>query len=98
VEVESRVIVGERMSQASNDKQELLADLQAIPAEVGGVDAVLIDSGYYSESAVRAVEQTSTGQPTGTTVDAAMERKSRHRSVADLEKSTEPAPTKKKGS
>jgi transposase len=92
VDVESRLIVGERMSQAPNDKQELVADLQAIPVELGGVSAVLIDSGFYSESAVRTVEQTSTGQPTGTTVYAATERKSHHRSVADLEKSAAPEP------
>ena len=52
--------------------------------------AVLIDSGFYSQSAVRAVEQTSAGQPIGTTVYAAMERKSHHRSVTALEKKAEP--------
>ena len=92
VEVESRLMVGERVSQSPNDKQELLADLQAIPSEAGRVEAVLIDSGFYSESAVRAVEQTTAGQPSGTTVYAAMERKSHHRSVADLERKEEPNP------
>jgi transposase len=92
VEVESRLIVGARVTQSPNDKQELVADLQAIPAAVGRIQAVLIDSGFYSENAVRAVEQTSTGQPSGTTVYAAMERKSHHRSVADLERKAEPNP------
>jgi len=91
VEVASRLIVGERVSQSPNDKQELIADRQAIPAAAGSVAAVLIDSGFYSEHAVRAVEQTSAGQPSGTKVYAAMERKSHHRSVADLEKKEEPS-------
>jgi transposase len=85
VEVASRLIVGERVSQSPNDKQELLADLQAIPAAVGSAAAVLVDSGFYSEHAVRTVEQTG-----GTTVYAALDRKSHHRSVADLEQKPEP--------
>jgi len=92
VDVRSRLIVGGRVSQSPNDKQELVSDLQAIPAAAGSVEAVLIDSGFYSESAVRAVEQTAEGQSSGTTVYAAMERKSHHRSVADLERKAEPAP------
>jgi transposase len=90
VEVESRLIVGERVSQAANDKQELRADLQAIAPQVGAVESVLTDSGFYSEEAVRAVEQIAADQPSGTTVYAALERKSHHRSVADLEKQAEP--------
>jgi transposase len=92
VEVQSRLIVGERVSQSPNDKQELMADLQAIPSHAGRVEAVLIDSGFFSESAVRAAEQTAEGQSSGTTVYAAMERKSHHRSVADLERKAEPNP------
>jgi transposase len=90
VEVASRLIVGERVSQSPNDKQELTDDLQAIPEAVGAVAAVLIDSGFYSEKAVQAVEQTAEGSSSGTTVYAAMERKSHHRSVSDLEKKEEP--------
>jgi transposase len=92
VDVRSRLIMGGRMSQSPNDKQELVSDLQAIPAAAGSVEAVLIDSGFYSESAVRAVEQTAEGQSSGTTVYAAIERKSHHRNVADLERKAEPAP------
>ena len=47
-------------------------------------------SGFYGEEAVRKIEQTAVGAPTGTTVYAAMEKTSHHRSVADLEKT--PAP------
>jgi hypothetical protein len=38
------------------------------------------------------VEQTPTGQPTGTIVYAALEKKAHHRTVSDLEKKEEPAP------
>lgn len=95
VEVQSRLIVGERVSQAANDKQELGPTMQAIPAEVGPVAAVLTDSGFFSEKAVRQLEQTATGAPTGTVVYAAVEKTSHHRSVADLEKKPTPEPPPK---
>jgi transposase len=91
VEVESRLIVGERVSQSPNDKQELVPTLQAIPIPVGSLGAVLIDSGFYSEHAVQTVEQPGAGQLSGPTVYAAMERKNHHRSVSDLEKKEEPS-------
>jgi transposase len=86
VEVESRLIVGERVSQAPNDKQELVPTLTAIPAVAGTVAAALVDSGFFSEKAVQQVES---GQA-GTTVYAAVERTGHHRSVADLETKPEP--------
>jgi hypothetical protein len=49
VEVESRLIVGERVSQAPNDKQELVPTLAAIPAVVGPVAAALV---LWAESSV----------------------------------------------
>jgi transposase len=92
VEVESRLIVGERVSQAPNDKQELVPTLAAIPPSAGPVAAALVDSGFFSESAVRAVEQTAAGPATGTVVYAAVEKTGHHRSVTDLEARPEPAP------
>jgi transposase len=92
VEVQSRLVVGQRVCPSPNDKQELGPTLAAIPAPVGWPEAVLTDSGFYSENAVRAVEHNALGQPNGTTVYAAIERQSHHRSVADLEKKTEPEP------
>lgn len=90
VEVESRLIVGERVSVAPNDKQELVPTLAAIPAEAGPVAAALVDSGFFSEKAVRQIQQTPGGTATGTTVYAAVEKRGHHRSVADLEKQPEP--------
>jgi len=92
VEVESRLIVGERVSQAPNDKQELVPTLAAIPTAAGPVAAALVDSGFFSEQAVRAVEQTEAGTATGTVIYAAVEKTGHHRSVTDLEKQAEPAP------
>src|SRR5271154_583209 len=91
VEVDSRLIVGERVSQAPNDKQELVPTVAAVAAPVESVAVVLADSGFYSEAAVQSVEQTPAGQPSGTTVYAALERKAHHRTVSDLEKKEEPA-------
>ena len=90
VEVESRLIVGQRVTDAANDKEQLVPTGIAIPSSVGAVEAVLADSGFYSEAAVQAVEKTSTGDPSGTTVYAALEKTSHHRSVSDLEKKEEP--------
>ncbi len=91
VEVESRLIVGQRVSQAPNDKQELAPTLASIPAEAGSVAVVLVDSGFFSEKAVTRIERTEDdGTPTGTTVYAAVEKTGHHRSVSDLEKKPEP--------
>ena len=91
VEVESRMIVGRRVSQAPNDKQELVPTVAAIAQPVASVAAVLIDSGFYSAAAVQAVEQTEPGQSSGTIVYAAMEKKAHHRTVSDLEQKSEPS-------
>lgn len=91
VEVESRLIVGERVSQSPNDKQELVPTLASIPTEAGAVASVLADSGFFSEAAVKQVEQTADGASTGIVVYAPLDKTSHHRSVADLEKRPEPA-------
>ncbi|MCX6913392.1 MAG: IS5/IS1182 family transposase, partial [Verrucomicrobia bacterium] len=78
----SRMIVGPRVSQAPNDKQELVPMVAAIAQPVASVAAVLIDSGFYSAAAIQAVEQTEPGQPGGTIVYAAMEKKAHHRTVS----------------
>ena len=89
VEVDSRLIVGERVSSAPNDKQELVASVAAIRPPVESVATVLTDSGFYSEAAIRTLERTGQGQPTGTIVYAAEEKKEHHRTVSDLEQKPE---------
>jgi hypothetical protein len=88
VEVASRLIVGQRVSQAPNDKQELGPTLAAIPAAAGSLAAVLVDSGFFSAKAVAQVE----GAGAGPVVYAAVEKTGHHRSVAALEKKPEPEP------
>lgn len=85
------LIVGERVSDAPNDKQELPADVAAIsPVVAAEVEAVLVDSGFYSEAAVAAVEQSPDGTPSGVTVYAAVEKPTHHKTVADLLPRSEP--------
>ena len=86
------VIVGARVSLAPNDKQELPATVAAIsPVVAPEIQALLVDSGFYSEAAVQAVEQKSDGTPTGVTVYAAVEKGTHHKTVADLLPQPEPA-------
>jgi hypothetical protein len=58
VEVESRLIVGQGVSQATSDKQERVPPLACIRAEVGGIAAALVDSGCFSPAAVQGIKQT----------------------------------------
>ncbi len=89
---EQMLIVGERVSVAANDKEELVPTVAAIsPVVVEEVKAVLVDSGFYSEAAVAAVEQTPEGASTGIKVYAAVEKHSHHKTVADLLPQPEPA-------
>ena len=90
VEVDSRLIVGPRVSPSPNDKEELVPTLGAIPAVAGSVAAALVDSGFFSEKAVRAVEGSGPGAPSGPQVYAAVEKSGHHRTVADLEVASEP--------
>ena len=68
VEVDSRRIVGQRVSPAPNDKQELEPTRASVSAEAGGLAVALVDSGFYSAASVPAIEHTAAGAATGTTV------------------------------
>ena len=92
VEIESRLIVGQTVSEAPNDKEQLVPTLASVPAELGKPDTVLTDSGFYSEAAVAAVEAPGPDGLPGTEVLAAVVRTGHHRSVADLEKQDDPPP------
>jgi len=51
VDVETMLIVGQHLSQKTNDKQELkpaLESLTALPKDLGIVDGLLADAGYFS--------------------------------------------------
>jgi transposase len=82
---EAMLIVGQRVSDAPNDKEELAPTVAVIgPVVIGEVKAVLTDSGFYSEAAVVAVEQKADGTASGVTVYAAVEKHSHHKTVEDL--------------
>jgi hypothetical protein len=84
---EQMLIVGERVSAAPNDKAQLVPTVAAIsPVVVPEVSAILVDSGFYSEAAVAAVESCSEIK-----VYAAVEKLSHHKTVADLLPQIEPA-------
>jgi IS5 family transposase len=53
------MIVIENVTQACNDKEEMepaLSEIQALPEELGKVEKVLADAGYYSEGNLQAAE------------------------------------------
>jgi transposase/peptidoglycan hydrolase-like protein with peptidoglycan-binding domain len=83
----SQLILGARVTATPNDKEQLPATVASVDPSVRQASAVLADSGFYSEAAVRDVEADQ-----ATTVYAAMDRQSHHRSVADLEAKAPPAP------
>jgi transposase len=88
---EAMLIVGQRVSAAPNDKEELAPGVAAIsPVVAAQVQAVLVDSGFYSEAAVRAVEQKPDGTPSGLTVYAAVEKPFHHKTVENLLPQAEP--------
>jgi len=90
VEVQSRLIVGGYVTDAPNDKQQLIPALGSISSAAGQVGTTLVDSGYYSAAAVSHVE---TGG--GPQVLAATGRKKHGRTIAELEQcENPPAPPK----
>ena len=60
VETDSRLIVGQRVSQSPNDKQELAEDLKAVKENVSPA-IVLVASGLVSELAVSTIEAENPG-------------------------------------
>jgi len=53
----SMLIVAEGLSNHPNDKREALPTLQAIPLEVGEVQAAAMDCGFFSAANIQACEQ-----------------------------------------
>lgn len=81
----SMLVLGAYVTDAPNDKQQLLPAVKSIVAEVREVTHVLADSGFFSEAAVAAVEGDG-----GPMVYAAVEKTGHHRTVADLLAPPEP--------
>ena len=59
VDIDTHLIVEQHISQQPNDKQEVapaLERLQQLPDELGQVDTLLADTGYFSEANVKRCE------------------------------------------
>ena len=60
VDTDSLLVVGQAVTQAANDKQQvvpMIEQLQALPKELGRVNTLIADTGYASESNVEACAQ-----------------------------------------
>jgi len=82
----SLLILGQRVTEHCNDKQELVQTVDSIVEETGELEAVIADTGYYSETAVKELEER------GIPAYVAVEKGHHHKTVADLEQRRDPAP------
>lgn len=57
VEQESRLVVGNTLSNHVTDRQEAIPTIDAIPAEVGKPKAAALDNGYWSPTNVQELEK-----------------------------------------
>ena len=85
VDTETMLVVGERLSDQPNDKEQLVPTVQSVDQEIYEVRNVLADSGFYSEEAVKEIESDE-----GMKVYAALDGQTHHVSVADLGKREDP--------
>jgi hypothetical protein len=85
VEVESRLIVGQRVTTAANDQRQLVPSVRAIEPAVGPVKEVLVDGGFFSEAGIETLEAGG-----NLTVLAALKREDHGRSIAQLERRADP--------
>ena len=56
IDIESMIVVATHMTQNTNDKQEIapaLEQLLALPSDLGRVDSVIADAGYFAEANVK---------------------------------------------
>ncbi len=87
VEIESRLIVSQSVTDEANDKKQLVPVTQGIISSFKP-EMILADSGYNSEEVVGDVETAENGTVTGVIVLVPAKRTHHHRSVKDLEKPT----------
>lgn len=86
VEVDTMLVVGQYVTDAPNDKEQLAPGLDSISPVMGRVSEALVDTGYYSEKAVSEAEN----RETEPTIYAAMARRHHGRSIEQLEKRDDP--------
>ena len=86
VEVDTMLVVGQHVTDAPNDKQQLAPGLDSVSAVVGRVSRTLVDTGYFSDKSVSEAEN----RENGPTIYAAMQRHHHGRSIEQLEKRDDP--------
>ena len=84
----SMLILGQYVTNHVNDKLELIPAAESVSEEIRKVSDVLSDTGYFSESAIRVVENNEQGPK----VYCAVEKHGHHRTVNDLLKKEDPTP------
>lgn len=89
-EVDSRLIIAGQVVDALNDKEQLQPTRGTLAPVINSVSTVLMDSGFYSEAAVKAVEGSGEGALKNVQVLAAAERHKHAQRSADLEIKPEP--------
>ena len=57
VETQSMLVLGARVSNCANDTNELVADVESIPSDLGLPKTVLADTGYMNGKEVRALQE-----------------------------------------
>ena len=96
VEIESRLVVSTAVTDAPNDKEQLVPTLGGVSPVVESIGAVLIDSGFYSEAAIAAAEQSRDGTP-APKIYAATGRQPHGRTVAPPARTPAPKQTGRTG-
>jgi len=86
VEVDTMLVVGQYVTDAPNDKEQLAPGLDSVSAVVGRVSRTLVDTGYFSDKAVSEAES----RESGPAIYAAMQRHHHGRSIEQLEKRDDP--------
>jgi len=91
VETSSRLVVGARVCDRGNDKQELCEDIESVPQDIRTGATVLVDSGFMSQKQVELVEGSVPEMlPTGVRVLGAVGKAKHGRSVEELEVRPDP--------
>lgn len=85
VDTETLLIVGEYVTDAPTDKQQLVPALDSIPKEVVTPENILADTGYYGDDFIIEAESGN-----GPTVYCALAKSGHRLTVADLEKRPPP--------
>jgi Transposase DDE domain len=90
VEIGSRLIVEQSVTNAANDKEQLGPALATLDPVIESVATTLVDSGYYSAEAVTEAETSPQPALREMQVLAAINRSKHGRSVSELEERADP--------